>query len=194
MELSPKLYHYLVRPKWFSNIFFYKMLQEYINVNDRTVLDFGCGIGSSSFLFDPLNYFGVDCDHRRIEYAKKLYPKHNFIAINNGQLPLSKNSVDYVLISSVLHHIPPDLLSNYMKEFRRVIKSDGSLIIAEPCFSEKARLQNWCMLNFDKGNYIMTEDEYLDAFRKANFRTKVIKRYNQLLFYNKIIFCACPLN
>ncbi|MHB8032535.1 methyltransferase type 11 [Clostridium botulinum] len=194
MELSPKLYHYFVRPQWFSNIFYDKMFYDLIDFRGKTVLDFGCGVGSSSFLFEPSTYHGVDCDGNRIEYAKKLYPEHNFMAIKaDGRLPLSRNSVDYVMILSVLHHISTELFFDYLKEFQRVLKLDGSLIIVEPCFYEKASLPNWCMSNFDKGRYIRNEDEYLDIFRKANYKTKVIKRYNQLLFYNKIMFFASPI-
>ncbi|MBC2582032.1 class I SAM-dependent methyltransferase [Clostridium sp. DJ247] len=193
MELSPKLYHYFVRPKWFSNIFFDKMLRDLVDFRGKTTLDFGCGIGSSSFLFSSSAYVGVDCDDNRIEYAKKLHPEHNFITIKDERLPLLENSVDYVIILSVLHHIPSESIAEYLKEFKRVLKSDGSLIIVEPCFYEKASLPNWCMSNFDKGRYIRDEDEYLDIFRKANYKTKVIKRYNQLLFYNKIMFSASPI-
>lgn len=170
------------------------MLTDCTEFKGKTVLDFGCGVGSSSFLFDPSTYHGVDCDGSRIEYAKKLYPKHNFMTIKeDGRIPLSSNFVDYVMILSVLHHIPTEAFSNCLKELQRVLKPDGSFIIVEPCYYEKSTLQNWWMLNFDKGKYIRSEEEYLDMFRKSKYKTKVIKRYNQLLFYNKIMFSASPI-
>ncbi|MBC2398761.1 class I SAM-dependent methyltransferase [Clostridium tetanomorphum] len=192
MELSPRLYHYFVRPKWFLNKFYNSMFQNCIEFKDKTVLDFGCGIGSSSYLFESSNYLGVDCDDKRINYAKKLYPEYNFITTKDGLLPLSQNSVDYIMILSVLHHIPTEELTDSLKEFKRVLKSDGNIIIVEPCFFKKARMRNWYMSKLDKGKYIRNEDEYLDLFRKANYKTKVIKRYNQLLFYNKIMIYAYP--
>lgn len=194
MELSPKLYHYFVRPKWFSNIFYSKMLMNSVEFKGKSVLDFGCGVGSSSFLFEPSNYHGVDCDSKRIGYAKRLYPKHNFITIkDDGKLPLSSNSIDYVMILSVLHHIPTESFSGCLKEFERVLRPNGSLIVVEPCYHEKVSLQNWCMSNFDKDKHIRSEQEYLDIFKKAKYKTKVIKRYNQLLFYNKIMLFASPI-
>lgn len=192
MELSPRLYHYFVRPKWFLNKFYNSMFQNCIEFKDKTVLDFGCGIGSSSYLFESSNYLGVDCDDKRINYAKKLYPEYNFITTKDGLLPLSQNSVDYIMILSVLHHMPTEELTDSLKEFKRVLKSDGNIIIVEPCFFKKARMRNWYMSKLDKGKYIRNEDEYLDLFRKANYKTKVIKRYNQLLFYNKIMIYAYP--
>lgn len=192
MELSPKLYHYFVRPKWFSNKFYNSMFQDCIDFKDKTVLDFGCGIGSSSYLFETSNYLGVDCDDKRINYAKELYPKYNFKTTKDGVLPLSRNSVDYIVILSVIHHIPTEQLADNLKEFKRVLKPDGSVIAVEPCFFEKAPIPNWCMSNFDRGKYIRNEDEYLDIFKRSNYKTKVIKRYNQLLFYNKIMISAYP--
>jgi ubiquinone/menaquinone biosynthesis C-methylase UbiE len=194
MELSPKLYHYFVRPKWFSNILYNKILMDNVELKGKSILDFGCGIGSSSFLFEPSTYYGVDCDSNRIEYAKKMHPEYNFIAIkDDGRLPLSNSSIDNIMIFSVLHHIPTKSLSDCLKEFQRVLKSNGRLIVIEPCYYEKADISNWFMTKFDKGEYIRNEGEYLNIFRNANYRTKVIKRYNQLLFYNKIMFSASPI-
>lgn len=81
MELTPKLCHYFVRPKWFSNMFYNAMFRDCIDFTGKNVLDFGCGIGSSSCLFDSATYLGVDCDNERIKYAKELYPNYSFITI-----------------------------------------------------------------------------------------------------------------
>lgn len=169
------------------------MLGDCIDFSNKNVLDFGCGVGSSSCLFEPTAYIGVDCDNRRIKYAKKLYPDYNFITIKNGHLPLPNDSINHIIILSVLHHIPTKLVSDYLKEFQRILQSDGNLIIAEPCFQDKTSLSNWYMSALDRGKYIRSEDEYLDIFRKANYETKILKRYNQLLLYNKIIFSASPI-
>lgn len=193
MELSPRLYHYFIRPKWFSNIFYNTLFQDYFEFEGKNVLDFGCGIGSASHLFEPKYYLGVDCDNRRIEYAKKLYPNHNFMGVQDAQLPIPENSIDCILILSVLHHIPTESLLNYLKSFQNILKPDGSVITAEPCFYKGAHLPNWYMSNFDRGKYIRYEHEYLDIFRNANYEIKSIRRCNQLLFYNKIIFSASPV-
>lgn len=85
---------------------------------------------------------------------KKLYPEYNFITTKDGLLPLSQNSVDYIMILSVLHHIPTEELTDSLKEFKRVLKSDGNIIIVEPCFFKKARMRNWYMSKLDKGTSI----------------------------------------
>lgn len=78
MELTPRLYHYFVRPRWFSNRFYNMLFQNSFNFKEKYILDFGCGIGSAAGLFDPKYYIGVDTDKKRIDYAKKLYPDYSF--------------------------------------------------------------------------------------------------------------------
>lgn len=152
MELPPILYHWFVRPKWFFDIYIGNIITTNFSFDNKTVLDFGCGVGSSCFMLNPSNYIGIDCDSRRIDYAKRLYPDYNFDVLCGNQLPIDDNSIDYILIISVLHHIPPGLLKDYMKEFYRVIKKDGKIIINEPCFFEKSYFNNLFMSFFDKGN------------------------------------------
>ena len=194
MELSPRLYNWFVRPSWFSSLFINNTLKSEFDFNNKKVLDFGCGIGSSSPIFDPDNYLGIDCDPRRIHYAKNLYSDHNFAVINSHNIPLSRNSIDYILVISVLHHIPREDLLLYLVEFKRVLKPDGKILINEPCFFANYTFSNLCMKLFDRGKYIQSEDEYLELFRNYNYKVKIYDRYNQLYFYNKLFLSATPTN
>lgn len=192
MELSPKAYHRIIRPKWFTKLFIKDIMLDEFDLNDKAVLDFGCGIGTCSHMFKPENYIGVDCDHKRIEYAKKLYPNHTFYTTSQNQIPGCIKPVDYILIFSVLHHISSDLIIHYLKEFRGILKAGGKILVVEPCLMEKSYICNRFMKFFDEGKYIRNVEQYLDLFHINNFNTRVIRKYNQLLFYNKIFFTAVP--
>jgi len=191
MELSPKMYHWFVRPKWFTERYnnTIKSLLADFNFDNKEVLDFGCGIGSISSIFNPENYLGIDCDARRISYARHRYPQYRFEATRDNNLPIQNKSKDYILIMAVLHHISSQGLSEYLGEFRRVLKPDGKIIVIEPCFFEKFHLSNWCMSSFDRGKYIRNEGEYLKIFHGHNYKTEVIKRFKKC-FYNEIFFTA----
>jgi ubiquinone/menaquinone biosynthesis C-methylase UbiE len=191
MELSPRLYHWLVRPKWFFNTCIENIVSSNFNFDNKTVLDFGCGVGSSCFMLNSLNYLGIDCDSKRIAFAKRLHPDYNFDILQDNKIPVDNNSVDYILIISVLHHIPSESLKDYVKELYRVIKENGKIIIIEPCFFERSFFSNHFMSFFDKGNYIRNEYEYLSIFNNY-FQTDVFKKYSQLLLYNKIFITATP--
>ncbi len=191
MELSPKVYHWFARPKWFFNSCIGNILCSNFNFNNKTVLDFGCGIGSCCFMLNSSSYIGIDCDSRRIDYAKRLYPDYKFNIIKENKIPVDDNLFDYVLIISVLHHISSENMTDYIKELHRVINDSGKIIIIEPCLFERSYINNHFMTFLDRGNYIRNEHEYLGIFRKY-FYTELLKKYNQLFLYNKILFTATP--
>lgn len=194
MELSPRLYHWLVRPKWFTNLFINTTLKSLLNDFDfknKFVLDFGCGIGSNCTMFDPQSYTGIDYDDKRVKYANYLYKEYHFSTLSRSVLDFSDNSVDYIFIMAVLHHISSDEMKGYLKEFYRVLKANGKILVIEPCFFNKALLSNNCMKTFDRGNYIRTENEYLRLFHNNDYETIVLKKFKKCL-YNEIFFTASP--
>lgn len=192
MELSPRLYNWLVRPSWFMDLYINNTLQNEFDFNNKKVLDFGCGIGSSCSFFDQDDYLGIDCDPRRIHYAKNLHSTHSFAVVNNPEIPVSQNSIDYILVISVLHHIPEEDLPSYILEFNRILKPGGKILVNEPCYFEDCTFSNLYMKFFDRGKYIQSEDGYLELFKKYEYEVKIHNRYNQLYFYNKLFFSATP--
>jgi len=144
-------------------------------------------------MFDSSKYIGLDCDKTRIKEAKTLYPKYKFKTLECSTLPIDDKSIDYILIFSVLHHIDSRELKDCIKEFHRVLRHQGHILIIEPYFKPHAVLTNNCMRYVDRGNYIRTEEEYLSMFNNNKYETKVINRYSQLVFYNKLFFIASPI-
>jgi ubiquinone/menaquinone biosynthesis C-methylase UbiE len=193
MELSPKLYNWFVRPKWFSHLLINGVITKQFDFTNKQVLDFGCGIGSCCSIFSPDYYMGVDCDAKRIYYASHNNPQHSFKVMNGHNLPALRNSFDYILIISVLHHIAQKELTGYLKEFHRILKPNGKIIVYEPCFFENNNFNNLFMKVFDRGKYIQIEDKYLEMFTNCNYDTEIHERYHQLLFYNKLFFSASPI-
>jgi ubiquinone/menaquinone biosynthesis C-methylase UbiE len=133
-------------------------------------------------MFQPSNYVGIDCDRRRVDYAKRLHPDFNFDVLRGNKVSVDDKSVDYILTNSVLHHISSEHMKDYKEEFYRVLKHHGKIIVIEPCFLKDNYINNHSMSFFDKGKYIRNEDEYLSIFN-GFYETDVIKKYNQLLFY-----------
>lgn len=142
MELSPRLYHWIIRPKWISNLYIGNVVSSEFDLDYKKVLDFGCGIGSICHMLKSSNYLGIDCDNKRIDYARRLNPGYNFDILQEKQIPAADNSVDYVLTISVLHHIPSEQLKDYIEEFQRVLKPDGKIIAIEPCFFNNHNFNN----------------------------------------------------
>lgn len=192
LDLSPSIYHHIVRPHWFAEQSFLKTIGTY-NFSNKKILDFGCGIGAYSMMFSAKNYIGVDIDAKRIRYARLLNPEYKFIQIKGETLPIADHSIDYIIIISVLHHIPSDIVYKYLEEFKRILNPSGRLLVVEPCKMKKKKLSNRIMPILDRGKYIRNEEEYYNLFKNTGYKVKVYKTYKQLVLYNKIFLTAIPL-
>jgi SAM-dependent methyltransferase len=73
----------------------------------KSVLDFGCGIGSGSKLLGELlgaeDVVGVDVSPRSIQAARQSYPDMRFVTLNEYE-PTAE--IDLVFCNGVFHHIP----------------------------------------------------------------------------------------
>ncbi|HZH62243.1 MAG TPA: class I SAM-dependent methyltransferase [Metabacillus sp.] len=190
MQLSPRMYHTLVRPKWFTKKYIENHLKEHFNFKNKSVLDFGSGTGANCSLCTPSEYLGIDPDLKRIEFAKKLYPNYHFQVFSGTEIPVEDKSVDVILIISVLHHIPPEVISTYVKEFKRILRNNGTVVAIEPCLFDHTRISNWFMKRYDKGKYIRKESDYLSYFLNENFQCKVLKKFKKCFLYNELYFRA----
>ncbi|SEM85794.1 class I SAM-dependent methyltransferase [Lihuaxuella thermophila] len=189
-QISPWFYHWFVRPKRLTKKYIHNHLLSRFQFDGQTVLDFGSGTGANCTIFSPDTYIGVDPDHRRIEYARRIYPKHSFHVLESHRLPVEDKSMDYVLIIAVLHHISTDEIAKYMREFARILKPTGSILVMEPCLDDNKPLCNRFMKWFDKGPYIRNEEEYLNLFKEHRFECKVLNRFVKGLLYNELFFSA----
>ena len=104
-------------------------------VNGMKILDIACGTGyGSNILFNSGGkvVYGCDISSDAIEYAKKKYGKEsiNFETMNATNLDFPDNEFDCVVSFETIEHISDYKL--VLKEFHRVLKNDGILIISTP--------------------------------------------------------------
>jgi SAM-dependent methyltransferase len=98
------------------------MVRKHFDLKDKKVLDFGAGTGANCSLSEPDYYYGIDPDERRVVYARRLYPEYRVDVFSGNKIPADNNSFDVILFIAVLHHIPPDIIPAYVKEFKRILK------------------------------------------------------------------------
>lgn len=78
MQLSPRIYHSFIRPKWTTKIYIQNHIQRHFDFTDKKVLDFGAGTGANCTLCSHAHYFGIDPDSHRINFAKRMYTQYQF--------------------------------------------------------------------------------------------------------------------
>ncbi|ADL12665.1 class I SAM-dependent methyltransferase [Acetohalobium arabaticum] len=192
MQLPPKLYNWLVRPEWLTNIYINDLLKENFILKNKDVLDFGCGIGSTSSIFNPEDYLGIDPDQERIKYAQQLYSDYDFQTLDKSKLDFEANSFDYILMIAVLHHIPSDELRDILQQFHQILKSTGKIIVIEPCFFSNSYLNNYFMKIMDNGDYIRNPNQYFKLFQNQYYKVNPIAKYKKMILYNELFFFAIP--
>lgn len=103
-------------------------------VAGKKVLDAACGEGYGSALLarTAAEVTGVDLSEASLEHARQRYPAGNlrFEQADCLQLPLDDASVDILVSFETLEHLADhDAL---MREFRRVLRPEGFLVISSP--------------------------------------------------------------
>lgn len=158
------------------------------NSKNKKILDIGCGTGAFAHLFDKDNYFGVDILPEYIEHAKKSC-KGNFQIMDAADLKFPNEHFDRVLIMAVLHHLNDESADKVIEEAKRVLKSNGQILIMED--AKIARLDNALtrfVQKFDKGEFIRTPENYkkivstrLKIAKESEFQSGACSYYAMLL-------------
>jgi ubiquinone/menaquinone biosynthesis C-methylase UbiE len=101
-----------------------------IRLEDRKILDVGCGVGTYVRRLRDLTYcvYGVDVSTERLRNGGKTVP--NLIAAAGEQLPFRPDCFDVVLLNEVIEHVRDDRAT--LEECLRVLSPGGHLVIFAP--------------------------------------------------------------
>ena len=111
------------------------ILEQFGDVRDRKVLDFGCGAAEGGIYLAKrgARVVGVDVSARMLESAQQL-ARHHGVQIETrlveGQrIPAGDNEFDLIYGNGVLHHVP---LESTMPELARILRPSGQGCFIEP--------------------------------------------------------------
>ncbi|MHA2274146.1 MAG: class I SAM-dependent methyltransferase [Candidatus Kariarchaeaceae archaeon] len=107
-------------------------VEPFINKEKPLLLDLGCSVGLLSQLWVNAGYivFGVDQVKEAIQIAKQKVPEANFFVMNAEFLNFYE-SFDIVFTRAVLQHVHREDKPIIMEQIRKVLKSNGLLLIWE---------------------------------------------------------------
>jgi 2-polyprenyl-3-methyl-5-hydroxy-6-metoxy-1,4-benzoquinol methylase len=109
--------------------------------DQASILDAGCGEGKAlpklQEIFAPKTIVGMDIDaqltHQAKAVAQDVGCPVEILTGNIANTSLPEKSIDIILCHQVLHHVSDQEAT--LAEFRRVLKPDGLLLLAESCRS-----------------------------------------------------------
>lgn len=106
------------------------------DIQNKVVLDLGCGFGWLEYNFSNLakKIIAVDVDRKNLKMCKKYIKEKNvnFIFGNALELPIKTNSLDTVIASELIEHLPKKQEKIFFAEINRVLKKDGVLYLTTP--------------------------------------------------------------
>ncbi|MAF20053.1 MAG: hypothetical protein CMI55_00010 [Parcubacteria group bacterium] len=96
------------------------------------IADVGCGSGTFTNILNERGYHsvGVDLSQGMLRSGRHQFPDIQFIAGDAECLPFASDSLDSVLLSAMLHHLPDSV--HCANEVYRVLKKGGTFFAFDP--------------------------------------------------------------
>ncbi len=103
----------------------------------RRILDFGAGVGNSVphivRLLPGVHLTCADVSRQSLDIARSRYACSSvrYIELGGAKLPFENGTFDAVFSACVFHHIPAEEHGLWLKELRRVTRSEGMVLVYE---------------------------------------------------------------
>jgi len=134
---------------------------------EPTILDIGCGDGARTLANLPAGSVGLDISRRSLELAHETAPEARLVQGDTTALPVATGSVDAVTAYYAVFHVPRAQHSDVYREFARVLKPRGTMLMTLPSGRFETVREGWMggrMFFSSPGR-----ERTLDALRAAGF-------------------------
>ena len=163
-----------------------KSVTESVPKTVKRILDVGCGIGHSTWLFKEAfpqaRILGVDISDKSIEIAKKLFsdPKISFEVDDLNTLSRIEQ-FDLIVMIDVYEHIPRQQWPSLHQTLKNLISEDGWLVITTPTVDH----QDFLKKKYPEGLQIVDEnvadDDLLQLAREVGM---TVVRFEKIAVWN----------
>jgi SAM-dependent methyltransferase len=132
------------------------------------VLDVGCGDGARTLANLPAGSLGLDISRRGLELAAGTVPAARLLQAGMTAVPLAASTVDAITAYHAVFHVPRDEHPAVYREFARVLRPGGTLLMTLPGGRFETVRRGWM-----GGSMFFSapgREATLDQLRTAGFR------------------------
>jgi len=110
---------------------------------DPTVLDIGPCDGARTLANLPAGSIGVDISREALELATETVPEASLVQGDMSALPVAADSVDGITAYHAVFHVPREEHAAVYREFARVMRSGGWLLMTLPSGRFETTRRGW---------------------------------------------------
>jgi SAM-dependent methyltransferase len=166
----------------------------YINLQNSTVLEWGCGVSRIirhlPELLPSSKFFGADINAEMIKWNKQFIPVINFDLINYyPPTQYMPNTFEYIYAISVFTHIEDTQQENWLKEAHRILATNGIFLFTthgKKYFTHLDNTENKAL----QANGVFTKSykqkghRMMTTYNHPKVFTQLIQKYFDVLEYH----------
>ena len=127
------------------------------------ILDIGCGPGDILEALPHVTYHGFDSNAAYVAAATQRFGSRATFAVRRVSPELVGQYVDFdiVLATGVIHHLDDEQAHALFAIAKAALRPGGVLVTLDGCYAQGQSRLAKAFLDFDRGQFVRTEDEYL---------------------------------
>lgn len=182
-DLAAQRYHDLFHDEMSEKAYDRMLLDSFAGRLPRGahVCDAGCGPSAHIGRYlagKGLNVVGVDISDRCVEMARAFNPGMCVMREDLQDLDFAAETFDGVVAFYSIIHTPKMAVGRFFREFHRVLKPGGSLLVAVKAGSEEGFVQELLGIQAEVYFSLFDEEEIRDCYEKAGFAVDFLERRN----------------
>ena len=166
---------------------------------NQSLLDIGCGTGQFLEILSQkapdLSLSGVEPNLQMLSRAQEKFGNSiNCVEAWAHELPFEDASFDFVTCNNMFHYIDEPM--NALREFKRVLKTEGTLILLDWCADFWTMRLNAMYLNVRKMAHVKTytQKELEDMLQEVGFSDVGVERSKVDFFWGMMVARAALRN
>jgi ubiquinone/menaquinone biosynthesis C-methylase UbiE len=182
-NIAAQKYHDLFHNEMNEKEYDRKLLDSFASrfKNNSLICDAGCGPSGhiGRYLFDKgIKVVGVDISEKCVELVKLFNPKMKFKSADISSLPFDDDSFDGLISYYSIINTPKIYVNRIFAEFRRVLKTDGYLLVAVKAGTTEGYIDDLLGIKTRIYSALFTQDEIVSYFSKAGFLLELFDKRN----------------